>query len=118
MHRTDSGCDSTDVCSAGFLLSGTGGFSVVPSSGCDFWSLGCEDSEAVASGIVAFSDGFVSRGFSLAVGDALGFIVGVDGAGLCVTFGAAVGEEDARAAEAVPVALGVVGAVADVFPLA
>jgi hypothetical protein HMPREF0733_10265 len=99
------------------LLSGTGGFSVVPSSGCDFWSLGCEDSEAVNSG-VAFSDGFVSRGFSLAVGDALGFIVGVDGAGLCVTFGAAVGEEDARAAEAVPVALGVVGAVADVFPLA
>jgi len=99
------------------LLSGTGGFSVVPSSGCDFWSLGCEDSEAVNSG-VAFSDGFVSRGFSLAVGDALGFIVGVDGAGLCVTFGAAVGEEDARVAEAVPVALGVVGAVADVFPLA
>ena len=117
MHRDDSGCDSTDVCSVGFLLSGTGGFSVVPSSGCDFWSLGCEDSEAVNSG-VAFSDGFVSRGFSLAVGDALGFIVGVDGAGLCVTFGAAVGEEDARAAEAVPVALGVVGAVADVFPLA
>ena len=116
MHRTDSGCDSTDVCSAGFLLSGTGGFSVVPSSGCDFWSLGCEDSEAVNSG-VAFSDGFVSRGFSLAVGDALGFIVGVDGAGLCVTFGAAVGEEDARAAEVVPVALGVVEAVADVFPL-
>jgi len=99
------------------LLSGTGGFSVVPSSGCDFWSLGCEDSEAVNSG-VAFSDGFVSRGFSLAVGDALGFIVGVDGVELCVTFGAAVGEEDARAAEAVPVALGVVGAVADVFPLA
>ena len=117
MHRNDSGCDSTDVCSAGFLLSGTGGFSVVPSSGCDFWSLGCEDSEAVNSG-VAFSDGFVSRGFSLAVGDALGFIVGVDGVELCVTFGAAVGEEDARAAEAVPVALGVVGAVADVFPLA
>ena len=117
MHRNDSGCDSTDMCSAGFLLSGTGGFSVVPSSGCDFWSLGCEDSEAVNSG-VAFSDGFVSRGFSLAVGDALGFIVGVDGVELCVTFGAAVGEEDARAAEAVPVALGVVGAVADVFPLA
>ena len=89
----------------------------MPSSGCDFWSLGCEDSEAVNSG-VAFSDGFVSRGFSLAVGDALGFIVGVDGVELCVTFGAAVGEEDARAAEAVPVALGVVGAVADVFPLA
>ena len=117
MHRKDSGCDSTDVCSAGFLLSGTGGFSVVPSSGCDFWSLGCEDSEAVNSG-VAFSDGFVSVGFSLAVGDALGFIVGVDGAGLCVTFGAAVGEEDACAAEAVPVALGVVGVVADVVPLA
>ena len=118
MHRNDSGCDSTDVCSAGFLLSGTGGFSVVPSSGCDFWSLGCADSEAVASGIVAFSDGFVSRGFSLAVGDALGFIVGVDGAGLCVTFGAAVGEDDACAAEVVPVALGVAGVVAEAFPLA
>ena len=116
MHRNDSGCDSTDVCSAGFLLSGAEGSSVVPPSGCDFWSLGCEDSEAVASGL-AFSDGFVSRGFSLAVGDALGFIVGVDGVELCVTFGAAVGEKDARAAEAVPVALGVVGAVADVFPL-
>lgn len=117
MHRNDSGCDSTDVCSAGFLLSGAEGPSVVPPSGCDFWSLGCEDSEAVASGL-AFSDGFVSGVFSFAVGDALGFIVGFDGAGLCVTFGAAVGEEDARAAEAVPVALGVVGAVADVFPLA
>ena len=117
MHRNNSGCDSTDVCSGGFLLSGTGGFSVVPSSGCDFWSLGCEDSEAVNSG-VAFSDGFVSGAFSLAVGDALGFIVGVDGAELCVTFGAAVGEDDALAAEAVPVALGVVGAVADAFPLA
>ena len=116
MHRNDSGCDSTDVCSAGFLLSGTEGSSVVPPSGCDFWSLGCEDSEAVASGL-AFSDGFVSGVFSFAVGDALGFIVGVDGAGLCVTFGAAVDEEDARAAEAVPVALGVVEAVADVFPL-
>ena len=117
MHRNDSGCDSTDVCSAGFLLSGAEGSSVGPPSGCDFWSLGFEDSEAVISG-VAFSDDFVSGVFSLAVGDALGFIVGVDGAGLCVTFGAAVGEEDARAAEAVPVALGVVGAVADVFPLA
>lgn len=116
MHRNDSGCDSTDVYSAGFLLSGAEGFSVVPPSGCDFWSLGCEDSEAVASG-VAFSDGFVSGAFSLAVGDALGFIVGVDGVGLCVTFGAAVGEDDALAAEAVPVALGVVGAVADAFPL-
>ena len=117
MHRNDSGCDSTDVCSAGFLLSGAEGSSVVPPSGCDFWSLGCEDSEAVASG-VAFSDGFVSGAFSLAVVDALGFIVGVDGAELCVTFGAAVGEDDALAAEAVPVALGVVGAVADAFPLA
>ena len=116
MHRNDSGCDSTDVCSVGFLLSGAEGFSVVPPSGCDFWSLGCEDSEAVASG-VAFSDGFVSGTFLLAVGDALGFIVGVDGVGLCVTFGAAVGEDDALAAEAVPVALGVVRAVADAFPL-
>ena len=117
MHRNDSGCDSTDVCSAGFLLSGAEGFSVVPPSGCDFWSLGCEDSEAVASG-AAFSDGFVSGAFSLAVGDALGFIVGVDGVGLCVTFGAAVGEDDALAAEVVPVALGIVGVVAEAFPLA
>lgn len=117
MHRNDSGRDSTDVCSAGFLLSGAEGFSVVPPSGCDFWSLGCEDSEAVASG-VAFSDGFVSGTFSLAFGDALGFIVGLDGVELCLTFGVAVGEDDARAAEAVPVALGVVGAVADAFPLA
>lgn len=117
MHRNDSGCDSTDVCSAGFLLSGAEGSSVVPPSGCDFWSLGCEDSEAVISG-VAFSDGFVSGVFSLVVGDALGFIVGVDGAELCVTFGAAVGEDDALAAEAVPVALGVVELVAETFPLA
>lgn len=117
MHRNDSGCDSTDVCSAGFLLSGAEGSSVVPPSGCDFWSLGCEDSEAVASGL-AFSDGFVSGAFSLAVGDALGFIVGFDGVELFVTFGVAVSEDDTLAGEVVPVALGVVEAVADAFPLA
>ena len=87
MHRNDSGCDSTDVCSAGFLLSGAEGSSVVPPSGCDFWSLGCEDSEAVVSGL-AFSDGFVSGG-----------------------------EADTLAGEVVPVVLDVVEAVADVFPL-
>ena len=88
----------------------------MPSSGCDFWSLGCEDSEDVISG-VAFSDGFVSGVFSFAVGDALGFIVGLDGVELFVTFGVVVGEDDTLAGEVVPVALGVVEAVADVFPL-